>query len=84
MPRSGYNDLKSQTILVHLHALDTPVKLIQGDVSNLQDVQQMFKSSEKPIAGIIHGAMVLRVSRQLILRHVGPILTHSRTKSLDP
>ena len=61
LSRSGFNDEKSKTILVHLDTLGTHVDLVQGDVANPQDVQQMFQHSTKPIAGIIQGAMVLRV-----------------------
>ena len=61
MSRSGYNDERSRSVLVHLEALGTKVDLVQGDVVSLQDVQQMFRNSTKPIAGVIQGAMILRV-----------------------
>jgi hypothetical protein len=61
MARSDYNDEQSQGILTDLKALGTHVQLVQGDVSNLEDVQKMFQGPTKPIAGIIQGAMVLRV-----------------------
>lgn len=63
-------------MLVHLHALDTHVDLVQGDVSNLQDVQQMFKNSEKPIAGIIHGGDGI-ASKSSIDPEVSRLHTHT-------
>ncbi|KAI9781693.1 MAG: Type I Iterative PKS [Peltula sp. TS41687] len=60
LSRSGSNDEKSKATLVQLDALGTHVDLVQGDVANPQDVQEMFRNSTKPIAGIIQGAMVLR------------------------
>lgn len=62
MSRSGFADNKSQKVLEDLTALGSQVDLVQGDVSILEDVQRAFKVATKPIAGIIQGAMVLRVS----------------------
>ena len=60
--RGGYQDGKSQAILNDLHALGTRAQLEQGDVSNIHDVRRLFQKSTSVIAGIVHGAMVLRVS----------------------
>ena len=60
--RSGYQDEKSQAVLQDLEALGTRVCLVKGDVAVPDDVRYAFEQSMKPIAGIIQGAMVLRVS----------------------
>ena len=62
MSRGGYGDEKSQAILNDLDAIGTRAQLEQGDVSNLHDVRRIFQKSTIMIAGIVHGAMVLRVS----------------------
>lgn len=62
LSRSGYQDEKSQAILHDLSAIGTQVDQVKGDVSNMDDVQRMFRQSTSPVAGIIQGAMVLRVS----------------------
>lgn len=61
MSRSGYEDERSKTILAHLDVLHVQIELVQGDVAESQDVRRMFCSSTRPIAGIIQGAMVIRV-----------------------
>ena len=62
LSRTGYQDEKSQAVLQDLSAVGAQVDLVKGDVSNIDDVQCMFRQSKKPVAGIIQGAMVLRVS----------------------
>jgi NAD(P)-dependent dehydrogenase (short-subunit alcohol dehydrogenase family) len=59
--RSGYADEKSQAILANIYAEGCQVDLFKGDVSNLQEVQRVFKEATVPIRGLIQGAMVLRV-----------------------
>ena len=62
MSRSGdRHEPRTAAVLRDLQALGTNVDLAQGDVSNIDDVRRVFKQSSKPITGIIHGAMVLRV-----------------------
>lgn len=60
--RSGYQDEKSPAVLQDLEALGTRVDLVKGDVAVPEDVRYAFEQSVKPIAGIVQGAMVLRVS----------------------
>lgn len=62
LSRSGYQDEKSQAVLHDLSTIGAQVDLVKGDVSNIEDVQRMFRQSTRPVAGIIQGAMVLRVS----------------------
>ncbi|KAL5372036.1 hypothetical protein DPSP01_013809 [Paraphaeosphaeria sporulosa] len=60
MARSGYEDERSQAVLLDLHALGASPTLITGDVSKMEDVKKCFQSASPPIGGIIQGAMVLR------------------------
>lgn len=60
--RSGYGDPQSQAVLANIASQGCTVSLLTGDVSVLADVQQVFDGSSIPIKGVIHGAMVLRVS----------------------
>jgi NAD(P)-dependent dehydrogenase (short-subunit alcohol dehydrogenase family) len=60
--RSGYGDAASQSVIYNLKAMNCQVDLIVGDVTNIEDVRQAFKQARKPVAGVIQGAMTLRVS----------------------
>ncbi|KAL8903529.1 MAG: hypothetical protein Q9207_003863 [Kuettlingeria erythrocarpa] len=60
LSRSGYSDAKSQAVTANLHSLGVSTQLVQGDVSNAEDVRSMFQMAAKPIGGVIQGAMVLR------------------------
>ena len=62
MSRSGFEDKKSQKVLNDISALNSQIQLIQGDVTNPEDVQRAFNQATEPIGGIIQGSMVLRVS----------------------
>lgn len=61
MSRSGCDDETSRGVLFQLKALGTHVVVIKGDVSNLDDVKNAFQYGTRPIAGVVQGAMVLRV-----------------------
>ncbi|KAI2613390.1 putative polyketide synthase [Hypoxylon sp. NC1633] len=58
--RSGYKDPASRATLYNLDAMGCHVDLVQGDVTNIDDVRRAFQSASKPIVGVIQGAMVLR------------------------
>ncbi|KAH8646008.1 polyketide synthase [Tricladium varicosporioides] len=58
--RSGYADEKSQGILANVYAEGCRVDLFEGDVTNYEDVQRVFRDSTVPIRGLIQGSMVLR------------------------
>ncbi|KAK1140322.1 Type I Iterative Polyketide synthase (PKS) [Aspergillus melleus] len=60
MSRSGYADDTSQRILRDLASLGARCELVQGDVSEKEDVRRAFRQSPLPVGGIIQGAMVLR------------------------
>lgn len=62
MSRSGCDDETSQGVIFQLNALGCEVAVIKGDVVKLEDVKTAFQSAPKPIAGIIQGVMLLRVS----------------------
>lgn len=61
MSRSGYADEKSSSVLRNLDALGCQYDLCVGDVVRLEDVQNAFRTARKPIAGLIQGAMILKV-----------------------
>lgn len=48
-------------MLFQLEALGTRVIVIKGDVANAEDVRNAFQKGARPIAGVVQGAMVLRV-----------------------
>lgn len=62
MSRSGYADVKSRTVIKQIKALGANIDLLQADVTVQSDVEKAFQQATVPIAGIIQGAMVLRVS----------------------
>jgi NAD(P)-dependent dehydrogenase (short-subunit alcohol dehydrogenase family) len=62
LSRSGHDDKVSQSVVHQLAALGTAVDLIRGDVTNIDDVRRAFNEASMPIAGLIQGAMMLRVS----------------------
>lgn len=69
MCRSGYDDDRSQEVIRNLEALDCSVDTLIGDVAVLEDVRRCFAEMTVPVAGIIQGAMVLRVRCCPSLRH---------------
>lgn len=62
MSRSGCSDSRSERIIADCRALGCSVTGAQADVSKLSEVQRAFQNIKPPVAGIIQGAMVLRVS----------------------
>lgn len=62
MSRSGHEDEKSQRVVKEVQSLGCQIDLLTGDVSVLSDVENAFRQTKARIAGIIQGAMVLRVS----------------------
>lgn len=69
MCRGGADDQRSRHVIEDVNSLGAEVRIVRGDVSRLEDVQQLFKSSQMPIKGIIQGAMVLRVRYVLRFQH---------------
>lgn len=67
MSRSGVDDEASARYIAHCAALGCEVTSVDGDVGDAAFVDEAFKSAPKRIAGIIQGAMVLRVSITLHL-----------------
>lgn len=62
MARSGYADDVSQATILSVRSEGADVQLMVGDVSRLEDVRDVFSKAVRPVAGVIQGAMVLRVS----------------------
>lgn len=60
--RSGHDDDKSRGIIKQINALGSHIHLLTADITKAEDVETAFRKTSVPIAGIIQGAMVLRVS----------------------
>lgn len=64
MGRSGFDDKASQTVVANIEAEGCSVSLVQGDVTIKDDVNRAFKSGSAPVAGVVQGAMLVRVSKR--------------------
>ncbi|KAK5992001.1 Highly reducing polyketide synthase [Cladobotryum mycophilum] len=60
LARSGYSDEKSQGVIKTIKALGAHIDLLQGDVTDVEDIRRVFKETKVPIGGIVQGAMVLK------------------------
>jgi hypothetical protein len=60
--RSGLGDEASSRIVNNCRALGCEITEARGDVVDADFVRRVFKSASPRIAGVIQGAMVLRVS----------------------
>lgn len=76
MSRSGCDDSRSQSVLARLKHMGCDVVVIRGDVCQLGDVERAITAGPKPVAGIIHGAMVPIVSLPHLIYYNVP--NHSR------
>lgn len=72
MSRSGGSDERSQKVVINCNALGCEVEEAAVDVTSFSDVQKAFRNARYPVAGVIQGAMVLRVS-------IVPTSSHSVT-----
>ena len=70
MSRSGLNDDRSAGIIRDCKSLGCEVHEAKGDVVNFDDVLKAMQNAPQQVAGIIQGAMVLRVSRKVPLHLV--------------
>jgi hypothetical protein len=61
MSRSGCADEQSQAVVKGCAALGCRVHDAKGDVTRADDVRRVFEQAPARIAGVIQGAMVLRV-----------------------
>jgi NADPH:quinone reductase-like Zn-dependent oxidoreductase len=64
LSRSGADSTAAATLVANLKAAGANVQVIRGDASVREDVEQAVKEVDpsRPIRGVIHAAMVLRVS----------------------
>ncbi|KAK9415512.1 putative Polyketide synthase [Seiridium unicorne] len=60
MSRSIHDDPGSQKIKEDIQAQGCRVSFVRGDVTQLEDVRDVFRTTTPPICGVIQGAMVLR------------------------
>lgn len=69
MSRSGTNDEASARIIDNCAAYDCKITEAKGDAGDMEFVHGVFKSAHpKRIAGVIQGAMVLRVGFPIAMR----------------
>lgn len=74
MSRSGGSDERSQKVVINCNALGCEIEEAAVDVTSFSEVQKAFRNARYPVAGVIQGAMVLRVS-------IVPTLSHSETNN---
>jgi hypothetical protein len=67
--RSGYTDEKSRGVMKQIKALGASIDLLTADVTVAVEVERAFTQTTVPVAGIIQGAMVLRVSPIITAYH---------------
>ncbi len=63
MSRSGCSDERSRKVIMNCSALGCEIQEATVDVNSFSDVKMAFQRAKYPVAGVIQGAMVLRVSR---------------------
>ena len=74
LSRSGIDSVSAATLVQDIQATGVDISVIRGDVTKAADVERAVQDipSDYPLAGVVHAAMVLRVSRFLVMlkRHV--------------
>ena len=65
--RSGISDDASARVVDGCLFHGCQVNEVKGDIGNIEFVRRVFKSARPRIAGVIQGAMVLRVTLSIIL-----------------
>ena len=63
--RSGISDEASKKTMMNCLAYGCQIVEAKGDVADIQSLRRVFKEASPGIAGIIQGAMILRVSDPL-------------------
>jgi uncharacterized protein related to proFAR isomerase len=63
LSRSGAKSSPDQAFLEELRFQGCTAVVVGGDVSDINDVRSAIAKSPRPISGVIHLGMVLRVSR---------------------
>lgn len=81
MGRSGFDDKVSQRFIHNIKARGCLINLIKGDVTILEDVKLAFRTSSRPVGGIVQGAMVVRVST---ISRIGILANCRRAKYMGP
>lgn len=62
LSRSGGEPESTQAFIRELEAQGCSVQAFKGDVANAEDVASAVQQAAKPIAGVLHMSMVLKVS----------------------
>lgn len=63
--RGGINDEASKKTIMNCSAYNCEVIEAKGDVADISFLRKVFQEASPSIAGIIQGAMILRVSRHV-------------------
>ena len=66
LSRTGGNAV-TQEFLERLRVQGIDIKVVKGDVSVLADVERVVAASERPVRGVVQGALVLKVSSRKLL-----------------
>ena len=61
LSRSGCANKETRNFLAELQASGADTVIVRGDVASLEDVQRAVSSCDKPIKGVVQGALVLQV-----------------------
>ncbi|KAL8969810.1 MAG: hypothetical protein Q9183_001817 [Haloplaca sp. 2 TL-2023] len=80
LSRSGIDSESAATLVQDIRATGVGVSVIRGDVTKAADVERAVQDipSDYPLAGVVHAAMVLRVSRFSAM--LEPACTNTRTR----
>ena len=59
--RSGLQDNASRKVIINCAAWGCEIVEAKGDVTDLESMRQIFENASPAVAGVIQGAMILRV-----------------------
>ena len=62
LARTGAAKAEARLFINSLREQGVDVKVVKGDVTSLEDVKAAITATEKPIRGVIQGALTLNVS----------------------
>ena len=68
LSRSGAAQESAQRLLTELHRLGVTTEVVIGDVGSMEDVTKAIARCNRPIRGVVQGALVLKVINFSILR----------------
>ena len=66
LSRTGALNIEAQTFLNTIRSLGVDTKVVEGDVTSLEDIKAAICTTGRPIRGVIQGALNLHVSGPLM------------------